>query len=119
MFGEHRCTRRYSSTGATTWWSRPRTVHVRRPPGNTHALRPALTGGDQGRDIGDDLRSFIAPGHWENINFFGFINVDIEAELAKLIEGLAATAAHRGQRVRHHLHAPPITPAPGTTPMRP
>lgn len=42
---------------------------------------------DQGREIGDDLLSFIAPGHRENINFFGFINVDIEAELAKLIEG--------------------------------
>ncbi|MGI5201405.1 Tn3 family transposase [Spirillospora sp. CA-108201] len=41
---------------------------------------------DQGRDIGDELLSFIAPGHRENINFFGFINVDIEAELAELIE---------------------------------
>jgi hypothetical protein len=29
----------------------------------------------------------IAPGHREDINFFGFISVDIEAELAKLIEG--------------------------------
>ena len=41
----------------------------------------------QGRDVPDELLSFIAPGHRENINFFGFINVDIEAELAKLIEG--------------------------------
>jgi hypothetical protein len=41
----------------------------------------------QGRDVPDELLSFIAPGHHENINFFGFINVDIEAELAKLIEG--------------------------------
>ena len=41
----------------------------------------------QGRDVPDELLSFIAPGHRENINFFGFISVDIEAELAKLIEG--------------------------------
>ncbi|MGH3180661.1 MAG: transposase, partial [Streptosporangiaceae bacterium] len=41
----------------------------------------------QGREVPDELLSFIAPGHRENINFFGFINVDIEAELAKLIEG--------------------------------
>jgi TnpA family transposase len=41
----------------------------------------------QGCDVPDELLSFIAPGHRENINFFGFINVDIEAELAKLIEG--------------------------------
>jgi hypothetical protein len=31
--------------------------------------------------------SLIAPGHRENINFFGFISVNIEAELAKLSEG--------------------------------
>lgn len=42
---------------------------------------------DQGRDIDDELLSFIAPGHRENVNFFGFITVDVEAELAKLIEG--------------------------------
>ncbi|MGK5553794.1 Tn3 family transposase [Actinomadura kijaniata] len=41
----------------------------------------------QGRDVPDELLSFIAPGHRENINFFGFINVDVEAELAKLVEG--------------------------------
>ncbi|WP_250904995.1 Tn3 family transposase [Nonomuraea sp. NEAU-A123] len=41
----------------------------------------------QGREVPDELLSFIAPGHRENINFFGFITVDIEAELAKLIEG--------------------------------
>ncbi|MBB3724407.1 hypothetical protein FHR33_000267 [Nonomuraea dietziae] len=41
----------------------------------------------QGRDVPDELLSFIAPGHRENINFFGFITVDIESELAKLIEG--------------------------------
>ena len=41
----------------------------------------------QGRDVPDELLSFIAPGHRENIDFFGFITVDIESELAKLIEG--------------------------------
>lgn len=41
----------------------------------------------QGRDVPDELLSFIAPGHRENINFFGFIEVDIDAELAKLIGG--------------------------------
>jgi TnpA family transposase len=41
----------------------------------------------QGRDVPGELLSFIARGHRENINLFGFINVDIEAELAKLIEG--------------------------------
>ncbi|MEU0567329.1 Tn3 family transposase [Nonomuraea sp. NPDC005983] len=38
----------------------------------------------QGRDVLDELLSFIAPGHRENINFFGFITVDIEAALAWL-----------------------------------
>ncbi|MBE1582700.1 Ribonuclease G/E [Nonomuraea angiospora] len=41
----------------------------------------------QGREVPDELLSFIAPGHRENINFFGFIEVDIEAELAKLHDG--------------------------------
>ncbi|MFF4621809.1 Tn3 family transposase [Nonomuraea jabiensis] len=41
----------------------------------------------QGRDVGDELLSFIAPGHRGNINFLGFITVDIDVELAKLIEG--------------------------------
>jgi TnpA family transposase len=41
----------------------------------------------QGREVPDELLSFIAPGHRENINFFGFIEVDIEAELAKLDDG--------------------------------
>jgi Tn3 transposase DDE domain len=41
----------------------------------------------QGREVPDELLSFIAPGHRENINSFGFISVDIEAELAKLVEG--------------------------------
>ncbi|GAA3466526.1 hypothetical protein GCM10018965_010780 [Nonomuraea roseola] len=42
---------------------------------------------EQGREVPDELLSFIAPGHRENINFFGFIEVDIEGEVAKLDEG--------------------------------
>ncbi|MEV4246691.1 Tn3 family transposase [Streptosporangium canum] len=41
----------------------------------------------QGREVPDGLLSFIAPGHRENINFFGSIEVDIEAEPAKLDDG--------------------------------
>jgi len=39
------------------------------------------------RDIPDELLSFTAPGHRENINHSSFIRADIQAELAKLIEG--------------------------------
>jgi TnpA family transposase len=38
----------------------------------------------QGRDVPDEILSHISPGHSDNINFFGVINVDVEAELAKL-----------------------------------
>lgn len=51
----------------------------------------------QGREVPDELLSFIAPGRRENINFFGFITVDVEAELAKLIGGwrpLRPTTVH-------------------------
>jgi hypothetical protein len=54
----------------------------------------------QGRDVPDGLLSFIAPGHRENINFFGFINVDVDAGLAKLIEGWRPRCA------------PPLSPSP-------
>lgn len=37
----------------------------------------------QGREVPDELLSFIAPGHRENINIFGFI----EGEIAKLDDG--------------------------------
>jgi hypothetical protein len=40
-----------------------------------------------GRSVPDELLSHISPGHSDNINFFGVINVDIEAELAKLTGG--------------------------------
>ncbi len=38
----------------------------------------------QGRDIPDQILAHISPAHSENINFFGIITVDVEAELAKL-----------------------------------
>ncbi|MFG6201049.1 Tn3 family transposase [Nonomuraea sp. JJY05] len=37
-----------------------------------------------GRDVPDELLAHISPAHSENVNFFGVINVDVEAELAKL-----------------------------------
>jgi hypothetical protein len=37
----------------------------------------------QGRDVPDEILSHISPGH-DNINFFGVINGDVEAQLAKL-----------------------------------
>ncbi|MGB6162552.1 MAG: Tn3 family transposase [Pseudonocardiaceae bacterium] len=41
----------------------------------------------EGRSVPDELLSHISPGHSANINFFGVINVDIEAEMAKLSGG--------------------------------
>lgn len=38
----------------------------------------------QGRDVPDEVLAHISPAHSENINFFGVITVDVEAELAKL-----------------------------------
>ncbi|MEU4409076.1 Tn3 family transposase [Streptosporangium sp. NPDC023963] len=40
-----------------------------------------------GRDVSDELLAHISPAHSENINFFGVINVDVEAEPAKLDGG--------------------------------
>ena len=40
-----------------------------------------------GRQVPDELLAHISPGHSDNINFFGVINVGIEAELAKLTGG--------------------------------
>jgi len=37
-----------------------------------------------GRDIPNEVLAHISPAHSENINFFGVITVDVEAELAKL-----------------------------------
>jgi len=41
----------------------------------------------EGRGVPDELLAHISPGHSGNINFFGVINVDVEAELAKLSGG--------------------------------
>ena len=38
----------------------------------------------KGRAVPDKLLAHISPAHSENINFFGVITVDVEAELAKL-----------------------------------
>ena len=40
-----------------------------------------------GRSVPGEMLAHISPGHSDNINFFGVINVDIEAELAKLTGG--------------------------------
>lgn len=37
-----------------------------------------------GRRIDDEVLAHISPAHSENINFFGAIEVDIDAELAQL-----------------------------------
>ncbi|MEU4546855.1 hypothetical protein [Nonomuraea dietziae] len=66
----------------------------------------------QGREVPDELLSFIAPGHRENINFFGFIEVDIEAETRQTGRRLATAAANPGERVRHHLPDQPLMPKP-------
>ena len=41
----------------------------------------------QGRDVRDEILAHISPAPSENVNFFGAITVDIEAELAKLDRG--------------------------------
>jgi TnpA family transposase len=38
----------------------------------------------QGRDVPGKILAHISPAHSENVNFFGVITVDVEAELAKL-----------------------------------
>ena len=45
------------------------------------AVQQLRTGG---RDVPDEVLAHICPAHSENVNFFGVITVDIEAELAKL-----------------------------------
>ncbi|WP_214327494.1 Tn3 family transposase [Nonomuraea sediminis] len=40
-----------------------------------------------GRDVPDELLAYISPAHSENVNFFGVITVDVEAELAELDGG--------------------------------
>ncbi|WP_219671103.1 Tn3 family transposase [Streptomyces bambusae] len=38
----------------------------------------------EGRAVDDELLAHISPAHSENVNFFGTINVEVDAELAKL-----------------------------------
>lgn len=42
---------------------------------------------ESGRDVPDQVLAHISPAHSENVNFFGVISVDVEAELAKLDTG--------------------------------
>ena len=51
-----------------------------------------------GRLIDDDVLAHISPAHSENINFFGAIDVDIDAELAQL-----GPTGYRPLRVRDTL----------------
>jgi hypothetical protein len=41
----------------------------------------------QGRSVPGEVLAHISPGRSDNINFFGVINVDVKAELAKLDGG--------------------------------
>ena len=52
----------------------------------------------QGRRIDDEVLAHISPAHSENINFFGAIEVDIDAELAQL-----GPTGYRPLRVRDTL----------------
>jgi hypothetical protein len=52
----------------------------------------------QGRRIDDEVLAHISPTHSENINFFGAIEVDIDAELAQL-----GPTGYRPLRVRDTL----------------
>lgn len=51
-----------------------------------------------GRSIGEEVLAHISPAHSENINFFGAIEVDIDAELAQL-----GPTGYRPLRVRDTL----------------
>jgi Tn3 transposase DDE domain len=57
----------------------------------------------QGRSVPDEVLAHISPGHSDNVNFFGVINVDVEAELAKLDGGLAPAAGCPAARPRPRL----------------
>ncbi len=52
----------------------------------------------EGRRIDDEVLAHISPAHSENINFFGAIEVDIDAELAQL-----GPTGYRPLRVRDTL----------------
>jgi TnpA family transposase len=52
----------------------------------------------QGRLVDDEVLSHLSPAHSENINFFGAINVDIDAEIAQL-----GPSGYRPLRVRDTL----------------
>jgi len=51
-----------------------------------------------GRRVDDEVLAHVSPAHSENINFFGAIEVDIDAELAQL-----GPTGYRPLRVRDTL----------------
>nr|WP_297617256.1 Tn3 family transposase [Nocardia sp.] len=52
----------------------------------------------EGRRVDDEVLAHVSPAHSENINFFGAIEVDIDAELAQL-----GPTGYRPLRVRDTL----------------
>jgi hypothetical protein len=75
-------------TGSRAWaWSKTRLItvsgsSVTEPHSHLRSARgPGRGGRVPCRPPGTAI---ISPGHSDNINFFGVINVDVEAELAKL-----------------------------------
>jgi hypothetical protein len=73
--------------------------HERRDHLDDRVLRPgSRAAAAAGRRIADEVLAHISPAHSENINFFGSIDVDIEAELAQL-----GPTGYRPLRVRDTL----------------
>ena len=68
----------------------------------------------QGRSVPDEILSHISPGHSDNINFFGVIHVDVEAELAKL---RTAGGDARSGLLSYETPASPDTQGPGLVSM--
>jgi hypothetical protein len=48
----------------------------------------------EGRRVDDALLAHISPAHSENVNFFGVIHVDVDAELAQARPRWPAAASH-------------------------
>ncbi len=53
-----------------------------------------------GRNIPNEVLAHISPAHSANINFFGIISLDVDAELAKLnSQGLRSLRQETGQSI--------------------
>lgn len=68
---------------------------------------PVLELRSQGQSVRDEVLSYIPPGPSDNVNFFGVINVGVEAELGKLDGG----GRRRSGRPSYKTSASPIAPA--------